>query len=109
MWKWIIVAFLVIVVAVTADAVYHEIARIAGETFNLRLGGLLFDLRPVVFTIWYLLLVIVARWFMSSDNYSSLLSVIFIIFGLACRLRNDPSQSGSYLRRQYLQSLRHCS
>lgn len=82
MWKRILGALLVIILAVAADAVYQAAARAAGDSFNLRMGALLFNIRPVIFLIWYLVLLTVARWFMREQSRSPVFSIILIIVGL---------------------------
>ncbi len=83
MWKRILGALLVVILAVAADAVHQAAARAAGDSFNLQMGALLFNIRPVIFLIWYLVLLTIARWFMGEQSRSPVFSIFLIIIGLA--------------------------
>ena len=82
MFKQILIALLVITVALIADFTYQAASRVAGDTFNLQSSQLLFTLRPMLLITWYIFLVFVTYWFVTSQSLSKHLSVIFIAVGL---------------------------
>jgi len=82
MMKRGLLGLLIIATGIAIDYIYHFFSRIAGETFNLGLSQLLLNLRPIVFLIWYFLLMIIVQWLLINLEMSYLISTLYIIMGL---------------------------
>jgi len=96
MGKRILCGCLFVVVAFAADFIYQYFSRVAGETFTLQLSHLLFNLRPVVFIIWYILLLISIRWLFTDHGMTSLVSTFYLILGLIVLcITTLPSMGGN--------------